>query len=105
MAPWVQVRYSKGPKSNCAVAGIITPLSEGPALAEATEVTIEAALALLSWGRTSSGLLEAQARQIVRKNWDLNFKVGLHLKDTAIVTEFARSIAITLPITGLVNML
>ena len=87
------------------VAGILATLSGGMALLEATEANIVPALDALSRGHAGSALLEAKARQMLSKNYDPGFKVGLHLKDLAIVIEFARSIGIALPVTGLVNQL
>ena len=64
------------------------------ALLESKDVNIEAALEALSQGLAGSALLEAKARQMLSKNYDPGFKVGLHLKDLAVVTEFARSVGI-----------
>ncbi len=87
------------------VAGILGTIAEGLSLLECSDVDVEAALVALGAGRAGSELLAIKAHQMLNRSYDPGFKVELHLKDLAIVSDFARSSGVALPITTLITQL
>jgi 2-hydroxy-3-oxopropionate reductase len=87
------------------VGGIIELVSEALLLLEASDLDIQAAVAVLGGGLAGSRVLELKATGMLDRQFTPGFRIDLHHKDLGIVLATAREAGIALPVTGLVSQL
>jgi 2-hydroxy-3-oxopropionate reductase len=87
------------------VGGIIEVVSEALLLLEASDVDIQAAVAVLGGGLAGSRVLELKATGMLGRQITPGFRIDLHHEDLGIVLATAREADIALPVTGLVSQL
>jgi len=87
------------------VAGNIQLLSEALVLLDKTGVELPTALDVLSRGLAGSTVLTRKRDAFLERTYEPGFTLNLHAKDMGIVTDVARALRLSLPLTAAVTQL
>ncbi|MBA2668683.1 MAG: NAD(P)-dependent oxidoreductase [Trueperaceae bacterium] len=87
------------------IAGTYAAVAEGVALALASGIDVEAAHRAVSGGAAGSWVLTHRARNMIRNEYPLGFRVRLHRKDLGIALQSAREAGVPLPVAAYVEQL
>ncbi|KGG35595.1 2-hydroxy-3-oxopropionate reductase [Prochlorococcus sp. SS52] len=81
------------------VAGSYAAVAEAIALGEQLDLPMDAVIKALQTGAASSWALSNRSNAMLKDEYPLGFKLGLHYKDLSIALNTAESIGLELPIT------
>ena len=87
------------------VAGNIQLLCEAMVFLERSGVDIDAAVSVLGGGLAGSAVLKQKAQKMIDREFSPGFRIDLHHKDLAIVTDAARGTGVVLPLNALMTTL
>ncbi len=87
------------------ISGVYLAVAEGMVLSMKAGLDPAAVVSALGGGVAGSWILANRSAKMVNNDYPLGFKTALHLKDLGIALEMARSLGVTLPVTGLAAQL
>ena len=87
------------------ISGVYLAVAEGIVLSMKAGLDPAAVVSALGGGVAGSWILANRSAKMVNNVYPLGFKTALHLKDLGIALEMARSLGVTLPVTGLAAQL
>lgn len=87
------------------ISGVYLAVAEGMVLSMKAGLDPQAVVSALGGGVAGSWILANRSAKMVANDYPLGFKTSLHLKDLGIALEMARSLGVTLPVTGLAAQL
>jgi 3-hydroxyisobutyrate dehydrogenase len=84
------------------IGGYFLALAEGLTFGMKANLDMDKVLEAISAGMVRSAVLDMRARNMLRDDYPLGFKLALHLKDLGIALETARENGVELPLAELV---
>jgi 3-hydroxyisobutyrate dehydrogenase len=87
------------------IAGVYLAVAEGVTLGLKAGLDMQKVVQALAGGAAGSWVLDHRSANMIKNEYPLGFRVRLHCKDLAIVTEAARQLGVFLPATALVEQI